>query len=279
VAVHVAEALAVLGAAAAEAEVDVLGARRGDGEGAVPGLVHAQPRRGRRDRGGQGRDAHCCIVPSRPARASAPSPARVRGAARIVAVVDTSAPAEGETVRAGDRRAAARRPSREGLGAPGPGRAGRHRRDRDERTTGEPQRMSIPPSPQPGGPARPAASGHGTASGHPAPSAQPAPRRSGGFAASGPAISPGDLERATSIISTISGVFRSRVVGQENLRLTLLAALAAGGHVLLESVPGLAKTTAASALASSITGSFARIQCTPDLMPNDIIGTQIFNYG
>src|SRR5690606_8448549 len=100
-----------------------------------------------------------------------------------------------------------------------------------------------------------------------------------GFAASGPAISPGDLERATSIISTISGVFRSRVVGQENLRLTLLAALAAGGHVLLESVPGLAKTTAASALASSITGSFARIQCTPDLMPNDIIGTQIFNYG
>src|SRR5690606_40468970 len=89
----------------------------------------------------------------------------------------------------------------------------------------------------------------------------------------------GDLERAASLIGTISRVFQSRVVGQENLRLTLLAALAAGGHVLLESVPGLAKTTAASALASAITGSFSRIQCTPDLMPNDIIGTQIFNYG
>ena len=87
------------------------------------------------------------------------------------------------------------------------------------------------------------------------------------------------LVAAGIIVSTITKVFQSRVVGQENLRLSLLTALAAGGHVLLESVPGLTKTTAASALASSITGSFARIQCTPDLMPNDIIGTQIFNYG
>jgi MoxR-like ATPase len=87
------------------------------------------------------------------------------------------------------------------------------------------------------------------------------------------------MERAGGIVRSITQVFQSRVVGQENLRRTLLAALAAGGHVLLESVPGLAKTTAASALASSISGSFSRIQCTPDLMPNDIIGTQIFNYG
>jgi MoxR-like ATPase len=107
-----------------------------------------------------------------------------------------------------------------------------------------------------------------------------APQRTGGgFAPAARAISPGDLERSGAIVSTITKVFQSRVVGQENLRLSLLTALAAGGHVLLESVPGLAKTTAASALASSITGSFARIQCTPDLMPNDIIGTQIFNYG
>ncbi|WP_430623114.1 AAA family ATPase [Brachybacterium equifaecis] len=111
----------------------------------------------------------------------------------------------------------------------------------------------------------------------PAPVSTDGPSRSA-QAPSG-AISPADMERATDIVRTISGVFASRVVGQENLRLTLLAALAAGGHVLLESVPGLAKTTAASALASAITGSFARIQCTPDLMPNDIIGTQIFNYG
>ncbi|GAB2545749.1 AAA family ATPase [Brachybacterium huguangmaarense] len=110
---------------------------------------------------------------------------------------------------------------------------------------------------------------------------QQGPEQGGGrrFTPSAPALSPAELERSRSIVSSISRVFGTRVVGQENLRLTLLASLAAGGHVLLESVPGLAKTTAASALASAIGGSFHRIQCTPDLMPNDIIGTQIFNYG
>src|SRR5690606_17856346 len=49
------------------------------------------------------------------------------------------------------------------------------------------------------------------------------------------------------------------------------------GHVLLESVPGLAKTTAASTLADTIDSSFKRIQCTPDLLPSDITGTQIFD--
>ena len=147
--------------------------------------------------------------------------------------------------------------------------------------------MSTPPTQPPGSPVRPpappaapagqASAGHAPSAG-PAPSGRPAPR-SGGFAPASRAISPRDLERSASVVSTITKVFQSRVVGQENLRLSLLTALAAGGHVLLESVPGLAKTTAASALASSITGSFARIQCTPDLMPNDIIGTQIFNYG
>lgn len=97
------------------------------------------------------------------------------------------------------------------------------------------------------------------------------------FAATSSQISGQELERSTAIVRDITGVFASRVVGQESLRIVLLSALAAGGHVLLESVPGLAKTTAASALASSIHGSFARIQCTPDLMPNDIIGTQIYN--
>ncbi|MGO1284982.1 MAG: AAA family ATPase, partial [Brachybacterium sp.] len=144
--------------------------------------------------------------------------------------------------------------------------------------------MSNPPSQQPGSQGRPTVPA--PPSGQPAPSASGpgrpagAPSRGpGGFAPASAAIPRAELERAGALISTISGVFQSRVVGQENLRMTLLTALAAGGHVLLESVPGLAKTTAASALASSITGSFARIQCTPDLMPNDIIGTQIFNYG
>ena len=138
--------------------------------------------------------------------------------------------------------------------------------------------MTQPPSPQPvSPPAAPAGPGAS------APSASgagaPAPRRGSFTAPGGSAIPPGDMERSAAIVSTISRVFGSRVVGQENLRLSLLTTLAAGGHVLLESVPGLAKTTAASALASAISGSFSRIQCTPDLMPNDIIGTQIFNYG
>ena len=51
----------------------------------------------------------------------------------------------------------------------------------------------------------------------------------------------------------------------------------ANGHILLESVPGLAKTTAAKVVTEAVNGNFSRIQCTPDLLPSDIIGTQTFN--
>ncbi len=91
-------------------------------------------------------------------------------------------------------------------------------------------------------------------------------------------ISTADLDRASHLLKRMGQVFDQRVVGQEALRTALVSALLAGGHVLLESVPGLAKTTAAQTLAAAIDGSFRRIQCTPDLMPNDIVGTQIFNY-
>ena len=67
------------------------------------------------------------------------------------------------------------------------------------------------------------------------------------------------------------------MVGQEQLRETLIVGLLAQGHILMESVPGLAKTTAAQTIAMAISGSFHRIQCTPDLMPNDIVGTRIWN--
>ena len=87
-----------------------------------------------------------------------------------------------------------------------------------------------------------------------------------------------DVRRAGALLSRISAIFAQRVVGQEALRSALVSTLLAGGHILLESVPGLAKTTAAHTLASSVSGTFHRIQCTPDLMPNDIVGTQIFNY-
>jgi len=91
-------------------------------------------------------------------------------------------------------------------------------------------------------------------------------------------ISPDELARATSILTTVRSSYDEKVVGQRGLRTSLLIALITGGHILLESVPGLAKTTAAEALADAVHASFKRIQCTPDLLPSDIIGTQIFDY-
>jgi len=86
-----------------------------------------------------------------------------------------------------------------------------------------------------------------------------------------------DLDRAQQVVAAIEEGFAARVVGQEDLRRTLLVALMAEGHVLLESVPGLAKTLAASTLAGVMQGRFARIQCTPDLLPSDIVGTQVYD--
>jgi MoxR-like ATPase len=87
----------------------------------------------------------------------------------------------------------------------------------------------------------------------------------------------GDLDRARRTVDAVSAAFSATVVGQDNLRESLLIGLAAGGHVLIESVPGLAKTTAARVVAESVHGGFQRIQCTPDLLPSDIIGTQVYD--
>lgn len=92
------------------------------------------------------------------------------------------------------------------------------------------------------------------------------------------APTPDDLARAEELLGRVTRTFAERVVGQDQLRIAMVSTLIAGGHILLESVPGLAKTTAAQTLAAAVSGSFHRIQCTPDLMPNDIIGTQILNY-
>ena len=86
-----------------------------------------------------------------------------------------------------------------------------------------------------------------------------------------------ELKRSKELLDRIQKVFAQRVVGQEQLRETLIVGLLAQGHILMESVPGLAKTTAAQTIAMAISGSFHRIQCTPDLMPNDIVGTRIWN--
>ncbi|MFT0847708.1 MoxR family ATPase [Actinomycetaceae bacterium L2_0104] len=87
-----------------------------------------------------------------------------------------------------------------------------------------------------------------------------------------------EMARVAELLQRIRQIFHGRVVGQEGLYSALVTTLMSQGHVLLESVPGLAKTTAATTLADAISGSFSRIQCTPDLMPNDIVGTQIYSY-
>src|SRR5262245_40161846 len=67
------------------------------------------------------------------------------------------------------------------------------------------------------------------------------------------------------------------IVGQKHLIERLLMGLMTGGHILLEGVPGLAKTLAVRTLAQGLRLNFHRIQFTPDLLPADIIGTQIYN--
>lgn len=92
------------------------------------------------------------------------------------------------------------------------------------------------------------------------------------------ALSAEDINRAKKLGSQIRARFAQTLVGQENLRESLITTLVAGGHILIESVPGLAKTTAAQTLATSVSGTFKRVQCTPDLMPSDLIGTQVFDF-
>ncbi|WP_036555780.1 AAA family ATPase [Nocardioides insulae] len=103
-----------------------------------------------------------------------------------------------------------------------------------------------------------------------------------------PVISPGaashpappsseEIAEAGEVLRTVTDSFRARVAGQDRLRTALIVALLAEGHVLLESVPGLAKTLAATTLAGSVAADFSRIQCTPDLLPSDIIGTQVYD--
>ena len=87
-----------------------------------------------------------------------------------------------------------------------------------------------------------------------------------------------DAKRARILADAIRARFAQTLVGQDNLRESLIVTLVAGGHILIESVPGLAKTTAAQTLATCVSGSFKRVQCTPDLMPSDLVGTQVFDF-
>jgi MoxR-like ATPase len=77
-------------------------------------------------------------------------------------------------------------------------------------------------------------------------------------------------------IAKILSNLQTNIIGQDDLITNLLIALIAQGHILLEGMPGLAKTLSGETLAKSISTSFKRIQFTPDLLPSDLIGTEIF---
>ena len=84
-------------------------------------------------------------------------------------------------------------------------------------------------------------------------------------------------EEGRVMVNRVLEQFHQVIVGQDYLVERLLIGLLANGHVLLEGVPGLAKTLAVRTLAASIAARFQRIQFTPDLLPADLLGTRIYN--
>ncbi|UCF83185.1 MAG: AAA family ATPase, partial [Desulfobacteraceae bacterium] len=84
------------------------------------------------------------------------------------------------------------------------------------------------------------------------------------------------VEKESMILRQIMAEIEKVVVGQRNLMERMLIGLLCDGHLLLEGLPGLAKTTAVKTLAATIRTTFQRIQFTPDLLPADILGTQIY---
>ena len=79
------------------------------------------------------------------------------------------------------------------------------------------------------------------------------------------------------ILSAVKANIQEVLVGEERVTSLLLTALVAGGHVLIEDVPGMGKTVLARSLAKSVDGAFGRIQFTPDLLPSDVTGLNFFD--
>ena len=86
-----------------------------------------------------------------------------------------------------------------------------------------------------------------------------------------------DVTRFQARFATLKAEVGKVLVGQDDMLHRLLIGLLAGGHVLLEGVPGLAKTLVVRTLADALDGTFSRIQFTPDMLPGDVVGTQVFN--
>lgn len=85
------------------------------------------------------------------------------------------------------------------------------------------------------------------------------------------------IEKESVFVETLNMEMGKVIVGQKHLVDTLLIGLLSNGHILLEGVPGLAKTLAITTLAQAVDAKFSRIQFTPDLLPADLIGTQIYS--
>tara|TARA_B100001564_G_scaffold125396_1_gene104691 strand:- start:5620 stop:6615 length:996 start_codon:yes stop_codon:yes gene_type:complete len=85
------------------------------------------------------------------------------------------------------------------------------------------------------------------------------------------------IEKESSFIDLLTMEINKVIIGQKEMIDRLLIGLLGRGHILLEGVPGLAKTLAINTLSQSVKGSFSRIQFTPDLLPADIVGTMIYN--
>jgi MoxR-like ATPase len=86
-----------------------------------------------------------------------------------------------------------------------------------------------------------------------------------------------DLTALNSAVLSLRSEIGKIIVGQDNMVRLIMAALLADGHVLIEGVPGVAKTLTAKLMARSLDVGFSRIQFTPDLMPSDVLGTPVFN--
>jgi MoxR-like ATPase len=86
-----------------------------------------------------------------------------------------------------------------------------------------------------------------------------------------------DLSALNEAVLSIRNEIKKIIVGQDEMVRLIITALLADGHVLIEGVPGVAKTLTAKLVAKSVDAGFSRIQFTPDLMPSDVLGTPVFN--
>lgn len=86
-----------------------------------------------------------------------------------------------------------------------------------------------------------------------------------------------DLSELNNAVLSIRQEIKKIIVGQDEMVKLIIAGLLADGHVLIEGVPGVAKTLTAKLVAKSVNAGFSRIQFTPDLMPSDVLGTPVFN--